>query len=160
MKNRHAFLFTLIFFLLVFTFYQIGVDYPDLPGRVPTHFNEAGDPDAWGSKTTILLFPGIQSIFALLAVLVYKYPNYANIPSTIALRHLPEEKRKKAYELIRDLVLIVMSITSLLMCYLTRENLQVAKGMEESISTLPIWIILLGLAPPIVYYTIKMKRIG
>ncbi|KXB05970.1 hypothetical protein AKJ53_01665 [candidate division MSBL1 archaeon SCGC-AAA382F02] len=69
------------------------------------------------------------------------------------------EAVSKAYSLIRSVILITMSLVSFLMFYLTRENLLVARGLEKSINNLPIWITIGCLAPVIVYYAIKMRRL-
>lgn len=159
MRRKHKVLFVAIIALLAFSLYLLVRDYPDLPGRVPTHFNVSGNPDAWGSKNTILIFPGLQVLFLVISALVYKYPNYANVPSTIALKHLPEDLKEKAYELIRDMTLVVMALVSAMMAYLARENLAVAKGLEGSIGMLPVWVFLACLAPPIIYYTVEMRRL-
>lgn len=159
MRKEHLLLFGVMATLTLATLCLIILHYPDLPDRIPTHFNTAGNPDAWGSKTSILLFPGLEILFLVLSMVIYRYPNYANIPSTIALSQLPDGVRKKAYSLIRSVILITMSLVSFLMFYLTRENLLVARGLEKSINNLPIWITIGCLAPVIVYYAIKMRRL-
>jgi len=160
MKKKHMALFCVLSFLLIVTVWVFALDYPSLPERVPTHFDAAGNPDAWGSKATLLLFPGLQVLFFGISLIVYRYPNYANIPFTIALKYLPREIMEKAYELMRDTILITMCITSFLMLYLSRESLGVAKGLTTAIDLLPMWIILVCLAPPTVYYAVKMRRLG
>jgi len=40
---------------IAYAFYVL----PDLPAQIPTHFGINGNPDAWGSKETIFLAPGI-----------------------------------------------------------------------------------------------------
>ncbi len=38
-----------------------------MPDTIPTHFGPAGTPDAWGTKYTVLLYPGIMVLVTALA---------------------------------------------------------------------------------------------
>lgn len=39
-----------------------------MPDIIPTHFGPSGEPDGWGSKYTVLLYPAITILVAVLAV--------------------------------------------------------------------------------------------
>lgn len=99
-------------------------------------------------------------MFLALSLVINRYPNYANIPSTIALKHLSKDIKEKAYEVIRNTVFLIMSILSFLMFYLTKGTLEVAKGQAASINNWIFLFILLSLAPPIVYYAVKMRNLS
>jgi uncharacterized membrane protein len=43
--------------LLFLAFYLTFINYPNLPDRIPSHFNIQGLPDGWGSKEEILIYP-------------------------------------------------------------------------------------------------------
>lgn len=51
--------FLLILLILLVPFGYAYYLLPDLPDQIPTHFGIGGKPDAWGSKGTIFLAPGI-----------------------------------------------------------------------------------------------------
>lgn len=51
-----------------------------LPARVPTHFNAAGSPDAWGSASALWLLPAIAAILYLLMTWVARHPAAFNFP--------------------------------------------------------------------------------
>jgi uncharacterized membrane protein len=51
-----------------------------LPARVPTHFNAAGRPDAWGSAAALWLLPAIAAILYLLMTWVARHPAAFNFP--------------------------------------------------------------------------------
>lgn len=38
-----------------------------MPDTIPTHFGPSGEPDAWGTKFTVLMYPGSLLLIALLA---------------------------------------------------------------------------------------------
>lgn len=58
---------------LVASFALFARDYGQLPAIVPTHFGVDGNPDAYGPKSTLVLFPvvavGMFGVFALASVL-------------------------------------------------------------------------------------------
>lgn len=43
-----------------------------MPDTIPTHFGPSGEPDAWGSKFTVLLYPAILVLVTALAVPMIK----------------------------------------------------------------------------------------
>jgi len=47
--------------------------FPNLPNRIPTHFNVFGAPDNFGSRWTIFLLPGIIFLLQFLAEWTRKY---------------------------------------------------------------------------------------
>jgi uncharacterized membrane protein len=53
---------------------------PPLPARIPTHFNAAGNPDAWGPTPMLWLLPAIAAALYLLITWVARYPAAFNFP--------------------------------------------------------------------------------
>jgi len=51
-----------------------------LPDRVPTHFDAAGNPNAWGSPVGMTLMPAIAIVLYLLMSLVTRYPGAFHYP--------------------------------------------------------------------------------
>lgn len=56
-------------------------DYPLTPATVPTHFGVSGAADAYGPRSTFILFPALSLMFAAIAVAVWAFvpppPNLA-----------------------------------------------------------------------------------
>ena len=48
--------------------------YPNLDDSIPTHFNAAGEADAWGPRSSIFIMPGIMGVVSL-----FGYALLANI---------------------------------------------------------------------------------
>lgn len=59
-----------------------------LPGRIPTHFNAAGQPDGWGTPGMLWLLPVVAAVIYILMTLVSRFPGAFNFPmrSTPAVR--------------------------------------------------------------------------
>jgi len=51
-----------------------------LPDRVPTHFDAAGNPNAWGSPTGMIILPVIAAGLYLLMSLVTRFPGAFHYP--------------------------------------------------------------------------------
>lgn len=160
MKKKHIAMIGVLAALLLANVLLVGINYGKFQGEIPTHYGPSGNPDAWGSKNMLLLYPGLQALFLLISLVIYKYPNYVNVPSTIALKNLSGEIKEKAYEIVRDVTFITLGIVSFLMLYLNIATIQVAKGQVTAINNWVTLGILVLLAPPIIYYAIKMRRLG
>jgi uncharacterized protein DUF1648 len=48
-------------------------DYPMSPATVPTHFGPSGAPDAWGPRSTFVIFPTLGGIFAAVAIVFWAF---------------------------------------------------------------------------------------
>ncbi len=78
----------------------IAIGYRDLPAQVPTHFNFAGTPDRWGSKSELLVLAGVGSGMALaistlswwIGRLAVSRPGWINMPDN-SWRTFPAELR-------------------------------------------------------------------
>jgi uncharacterized membrane protein len=51
-----------------------------LPQRIPTHFDGAGNPNGWGSSSTLLLLPAVAMGIYLLITLIAQFPALFNYP--------------------------------------------------------------------------------
>ena len=51
-----------------------------LPDRVPTHFNAAGAPNAWGSPDGMILMPAVATALYLLMSVVSRFPESFHYP--------------------------------------------------------------------------------
>ena len=113
--------------------------YPQLPDRIPTHFNIRGEPDDYGPKTIFLLFPGIAfALFVLFSVISRKPQNY-NYPFKIT-----PENADRQYRLANALMTTIKTTVILLMGYLAYGTAQVALGKSKGLggSFLAVFLIL------------------
>ena len=59
---------------------SLATHWPDLPSRVPVHFDLTGHPDGFGSKTVLLLLPATAVLLYVVLTVVARYPAYFNFP--------------------------------------------------------------------------------
>jgi uncharacterized membrane protein len=55
-----------------------------LPDHVPTHFDAAGNPNAWGSPSGMLLMPVIATALYLLMTVVARFPDAFHYPVRVS----------------------------------------------------------------------------
>ena len=91
-------------------------DYPMTPATVPTHFGVSGAPDAFGPRTTFLLFPVLGGLFAALAVVVWAFVT----PSSNAARPVPA--------ILPTLVVLILAETTWMMFFVELGSFAVALG--------------------------------
>lgn len=73
--------------------------YPELPERIPRHFNLAGEADSWGDKSILWVFFALALLcYAGLSILA-KYPNKYNYPVPIHEHNIAAQ-----YRLARQLI--------------------------------------------------------
>ncbi|PZR59666.1 MAG: hypothetical protein DLM50_00720 [Candidatus Meridianibacter frigidus] len=76
--------------LAIFLITALG--YGRLPQTVATHFDLAGNPNAWGSKGSVLLLPIVTLVLWGLLGAVSKLPvRYWNFPVRVMERNLPRQ---------------------------------------------------------------------
>lgn len=78
-KTLEAIALGTLAFLLWITYRALYGPNP-LPNRIPTHFNLAGQPDGWGSPSSLLLLPAVAAGLYLLITLAGLLPARFNAP--------------------------------------------------------------------------------
>jgi uncharacterized membrane protein len=127
--------------------------WPHLPATVPTHFGIAGQPDAWGSRASLLALPIMTVVFFLALTLLERIPERYNYPIEVTAANAA-----RVYVLGRRLVLSVKLILVLAFGLIFRTSADVALGKTTG---LPGWFLpaLLGsTAGVIVVSLVRMSR--
>lgn len=63
---------------------------PDrLPARIPTHFDIAGNPNGWGSPSSLLLLPVVALALYLGMTVVSQFPSAFNYPMRVTAENRP-----------------------------------------------------------------------
>ncbi|WP_410879755.1 DUF1648 domain-containing protein [Myroides sp. DW712] len=127
--------------------------YGQLPDTIPTHFNIAGEPDAYGDKITLLFLPGLGVfVFALLYYFQYK-PHLFKHRITITAENI-EEQYTKAIRMMR----VLNTFTILLFFYIQYQTIQTALGKEEGLGQYFIVFAVIGGLLPLLTFVFSSKK--
>jgi uncharacterized membrane protein len=58
-----------------------------LPGRIPTHFDAAGNPNGWGPPSTLWLLPVVAAGLYLLISILAQFPRAFNYPVRLTVEN-------------------------------------------------------------------------
>lgn len=124
-----------------------------LPDRIPSHFGPDGHADAWGGKSTLLLFPCMTLFLFGMMTLLTRSPATYNYPFAIT-----RDNARRQATLAMGLIAWLRFATIWLMTYL--EYGVIAAARDET-STLGVWflpIVLLLIAAPVIGYFVAAWR--
>jgi uncharacterized membrane protein len=130
----------------------IAVNYAHLPDRIPTHFDAAGQPDAFGHKATILILPVVSTVLFLGLTLLNNYPHVFNYPTTITPDNALDAYTK-ATRLLRYLKLVVVFIFGMI----AFKTIHTANGNAEGLGVWFLPVVLGLIFIPLVNYVLKSK---
>jgi len=71
--------------VLLAMFVMVGLNWRDLPQRIPTHYNLSGQPDKWGSKDSVWLLPVVGANLYLLLSALSRLKGTLNVPLGVCL---------------------------------------------------------------------------
>jgi hypothetical protein len=74
------------------------IAWPTLPDRIPTHYGVSGEPNSWGSKSTIWILIGIGSVLYGLLSLLPRFDGLWNLPVAIT-----PENRARLMPLVQEM---------------------------------------------------------
>lgn len=102
--------------ILIAAWYMARKYYLQLPETIATHFNLSGEPDGYGSKSTIFAIPAIMSVVCVIMALLSQIPEQFNYLVTIT-----EENAEREYRKGRMLLFVVSLLIALLAVWIVRE---------------------------------------
>jgi uncharacterized membrane protein len=123
---------------------------PQLPERIPIHFNAAGLPDGYGSRSSIWFLPATGVFMYILLTVVSAFPQIYNFPVKIT-----EKNAQVQYRLATRFIRILKTLILILFLYLTYQtiNSALSKTLGLGKSFLPVFLIITIF--PIIFYVVK-----
>jgi uncharacterized membrane protein len=100
----------LVALLIIAPFIYGALIFPQLPSRIPTHFNIEGKPDAWGGPSSIFLGPGIMG-----AVSIFVYVLLSNLKKIDPKKY--DEANDTLYKDFAVLTVVFLSALSAIIIY-------------------------------------------
>ncbi|WP_405216017.1 DUF1648 domain-containing protein [Agrococcus sp. Ld7] len=127
--------------------------YPALPETVPTHFDAAGRPDGWGSKSSVLWLALVMAALTALLAWLSTKPRWANYPV-----QLTEQNAQRVYREGERMLVWMLWPIALLFAGLALLTVGSASAMVGAI--LPGQVALaLGFAGMLVVVTVGIVRL-
>ncbi|MQR95848.1 DUF1648 domain-containing protein [Fictibacillus phosphorivorans] len=135
--------------LLIVGIMSLISDWAGIPDTVPTHFNAAGDPDGWGSKSNLWILIVIGVVTWLLLTVLEKYPHIYNY------FNLTEENVERQYKNARMMINVMKNEILLFFVYMTWACSKVAKGVSEGLSVWVLPIFIVGITSTIAFFIVR-----
>ena len=107
--------------LIIAPFIYGALIFPQLPSKIPTHFNIEGKADAWGGPSSIFLGPGIMG-----AVSIFVYVLMSNLKKFDPKKY--DEANDVLYKNFAILTVTFLSILSLIIIYSSTHADQINVG--------------------------------
>lgn len=131
-----------IIFMWAYSFYN----YSTLPNTIATHFNISGQPDVYGSKSTIFLLPLITTILVFVLRILNRYPHHFNYPTAITV-----ENAERQYSMATRLMRYLQFIISALFTYIVVKTVQDAHLQQSKLSVYFLLFLMPAIMVPTVY---------
>ena len=143
--------------------------WPNLPERIPMHFDFHGNPDRWaaGSSYEWFLLPTVASVLVALllapAIAMPRIPvGTINLPNKKAFLQLPRERQLAVLGKVSVMLYSIALLPNLLMLYLQVTIYRVAQGASSGLSAVPVLAVtvaaLLGTALWVVHLSRAIDR--
>lgn len=124
--------------------------FPSLTEKIPIHYGLSGIADAWGSKSTLLWFVGIQVVMFLVFAILSRYPQIHNYPVKVT-----EENREELFKLSQTCLAHLSLCLSLIFGYVF---VMMLIGSNSLLLPMVLIFFLVLLLLPI-YYIYKMLKL-
>lgn len=149
--------------LLAYTFGLIWSTVPNLPPRIPTHFNAAGRPNGWGSPEMLWLLFSVQlGLTFMLFVLPWaaaRFPNLGHVgPRRLA--EFPREQREHIVAILRRMLDLDALFVNGLLAYICRGTIQAARSPGAGLAPRPMAVMMGAAVVSSLYYAWKLMQIN
>lgn len=126
--------------------------WSDLPERLPMHYNFRGEPDSYGSKSSILFLPLIGVSLFIMMTFVALNPQSMNLPVKVT-----DENREQVYAQGVRFVHILRLLISVLFAYLFWGTISVGMGWKSQLDSRVLFGFLGLLAVTMIWFFAGLK---
>jgi uncharacterized membrane protein len=131
----------------------LAVRWPGLPDIVPRHFGVTGQPDAWGSKVSLLQLPIVTFVLYVLLTVLERFPNSFNYPWRIT-----PENAQTQYRIARKLLISVKALMVWTFFFILWRTLEAALGVRGGLGPWFVPLIVGATAALIAYFMYRGAR--
>ncbi|MGD0736171.1 MAG: DUF1648 domain-containing protein [Terracidiphilus sp.] len=127
---------------------------PDrLPDRIPTHFDLAGNPNAWGTPATLLFVPGLALALYLAITVVSQFPSAFNFPVRVT-----PQNRSRLEKLAVSMVTWLKVELVCLFVWIQAATINSARHQALGLSPLLLPVSLVAVFGTIAWHFVAMRR--
>ena len=153
LRSLDVFLEALAGLCFLFMLVQLALEYQDLNNMMPTHYDAKGNPDAWGSKSSLILIASVSIVLYTGLTLLNRYPQLFNFPVTIT-----ERNYIKQYQLAKSLITALKLSMMGTFFYIQFQTIRVARDLQVGLGNYFVTLVIIGSFVPIIIYFITAIR--
>jgi uncharacterized membrane protein len=135
-----------MFGLLIFYF-------PDLPDKIPAHFNAAGEVDRFGSKASIWVLPIVGVLLYLGLTGLNQFPHIYNYPVKIT-----ESNADHQYRIVSRMIRTLKAVIMIFFFYTVYMTIQIGIGNHDGLKGYALPTFLLMLFGTLIFYVAHSIR--
>jgi uncharacterized membrane protein len=124
-----------------------------LPQLIPTHFGLDGQPDAWGSRWSLLSLPVVAVALYSLMTVVARRPSAFNFPVRVT-----PANRARLESLALDMIAWLKAELICVFAWIERVIVVAARNAQGSVSPLFMPIALAAIFGTVIWYFVAMRR--
>jgi uncharacterized membrane protein len=113
--------------------------YNNLPETIPVHFNAAGVPDGYGSRSTLWILPVTGLFMWLLMTVLEAFPQVYNFPVKITAENIVTQ-----YRMATRLLRILKTVILILFSFISFQTIKTATGGSSGLGKafLPVFLLI------------------
>ena len=127
--------------------------YGTLPERIPTHFNAAGQADAFGGKQSLLALPVVATVLYVGLSVLNRFPHLFNY-----LQPITPENALRQYSIATRMIRLLKLVLAGVFFALLYRTVQTAQGEAQGLGTWFLPLVLALVYLPLGYYLYKSFR--
>jgi uncharacterized membrane protein len=130
-----------------------------LPDQVPVHFDLAGNPDRFASKTSWEMWLGssIGTVLGMIVIVLMRFPGAYNVPRKAEIAALPATQRERMHDIMREMLLAIFTVVQILMLAMIATIFAIASSTPMKMP----WVLIVAfLAVPMVVVIVYLVRIS
>ena len=124
--------------------------YNHLPERIPVHFNGAGIPDGYGSRSNLWILPVTSLFLYLLLTILEAFPYIYNFPVEIT-----PDNAVTQYTLATRLIRILKTVILIIFAFISYKTIKTATGETAGLGKAFLPVFLLLTFGVIIIYVVK-----
>lgn len=142
----------LVLGMLALLWWRAGGWFPELPERIPMHFDSGGRPDGWAAKSvgSWFLLPALGTLWVLLLLAISRWverlagshPKWCNLPRKKLFVALSPAGRSSALQPTRRFLLGLGALVVLLFGWIVEGSARVAVGRWTELPSWPLFLFL------------------